>query len=465
MVSCPPLSGDTILSPSLYQVVLLDICVWLASLAALLRFANLSITHPATPYLAFHGCLESARAIAILNGAATVFSWPGASPVRHQEIVRAVMLADVALIAMTCAWIIAADRTSPLRREKTIPGRLRLDIIHAVAWVVIPVGCAAMLLWSKLPGVPNYGSAGEWATSSWIVIAQTWAGLGVLALIYCYGFRPLLLVSLAVYFSVMIYQGEYRFRLLIAVILLLQIYVDRERRNWPKISVAAILVFCALLFFPLKDVGRQLQGGQTADQIWQSMRHSISDVFRGNHPDEMILDEFAAALTLADQHGKLYWGSTYLGLVTVAVPRQWWPEKPGLADFEKDISTPERPFAACGMVVTMLGEFYLNFSYVGVVLLSFLVAYLMGRWYRWTYQHSYFTVARFTYLIVACSLIQIYRDGLISLFVFTVINMMPLSAIAVLHIVFPSSEPIALQRRPMLNTPRVRVRDQEQPVA
>jgi hypothetical protein len=453
------------LAPSLYNIVLLDLCVWLACSAVLLRFANLSITHPATTYLVFHGWLVSSRAIAILNGAATIFSWRGASPVTQHEILRAVLLADVALITMTSAWVVAAHRASRFGRKQTVLGRLRLEIIRGVAWIAIPAGVVAMLLWSRLPGFPSHGPEGEWAASSWIVVAQTWAGLALLALIYWYGFRPLLVLSLGIYLAVVIYQGGYRFRLLIAVILLVQIYVDRQRRRWPKLSVVGILVLSGLLFFPLKGIGRQLQAGEPADQIWQSMRHSIADALSGNHPDEMILDEFAAALSLADQHGKLYWGSTYLGLMTVAVPRQWWPDKPGLADFEKDISTAERPFAASGMVVTMLGEFYLNFSYAGVVLLSFLVAYFMGRWYCFAYRHGYFTVARFMYLIVACSLIQVYRDGLISLFVFTVINMMPLSVIALLHIVLPSSEPVALPRRPILSAPRVRVRDQEQPVA
>lgn len=465
MLSCPALVPHMFLPSSLYNAVLVDLTLWLACFGVLLRFANLSLTHPATPYLAFHGSLVTTRAIAILNGAKTAFSWRGALPVSHQEIVRAVLLADLALIAMTCAWTIVAQRTSSYPRPLRASRSLRLDIVRAVAWIAIPAGCTAMLLWSKLPGLPSNVPVGEWATSSWVVIAQTWAGIGLLALIYCYGFRPLLLVAIAVYLGVMIYQGEYRFRLLIAVILLLQIYVDRQRRRWPKFSIAIVLVLPGLLLFPLKGIGKDLQSGEGADRIWQDLRYNVEDALRGNHPDQMILDEFAAALTLADQHGELYWGRTYSGRLTVAVPRQWWPDKPGLADFEKEISTPERPFAECGMVVTMLGEFYLNFSYVGVIVLSFLVAYAMGSWYSAAYRHGYFTVARFMYLIVACSLIQVYRDGLISLFVFTVINMMPLAAIVLLHLLLPSSASVAAPARPMLNVPRVRLRDQEQPVA
>src|SRR5207302_4704524 len=181
---------------------------------------------------------------------------------------------------------------------------------------------------------------------------------------------------LAVYLALAVYQGSFRFRLLIPLILLAQIYVDRRGRRWPRLSGIAVLAACGLLFFPLKGIGQQLQAGEGLQDVWQSTRTEVGDAFRGSHPDEMILDEFASALTLADQNGKLYWGSTYAGLLTVAVPRQWWPEKPGLADFEKEISTAARPMASNGMVVTMVGEFYLNFSYAGVVILCFAIAYL-----------------------------------------------------------------------------------------
>ena len=130
--------------------------------------------------------------------------------------------------------------------------------------------------------------------------------------------------------------------------------------------------------------------------------------FTGLMRDEMILDEFASALSLADQHGNLYLGSTYSGLLTLAVPRQLWPEKPGLADFENDISTPSRAMAANGMIVTMLGEFYLNFSYLGIVLIPFVLAYVPG---SAPHIGTNTAIGRFGYLLVACNLIEVYRDG------------------------------------------------------
>ena len=444
----------------LSNAVLVDLTVGLACMVLLTSFARLSASHPATIYLIFHVSLFSIRAIAILTGATTLFSWPGGAPVTEDEISRALMMADLALLAMTCAWIMVAQRAAKADALKARVSERGISpgIIRGVAAVAIPAGCIAMFLWGRLPGIAPHPLSGGWASSNWTVIAQTWAGLSLIALIYLHGFKPALVIPLALYLGWVAYQGNFRFRLLIPVILLLQIYLDRHRRRWPKPLAIALLMVSGLLFFPLKEIGQQLQAGATLDSVWQSSQQAITDVLRGNHPDEMILDEFASALSLADAHGKLYLGRTYAGLLTVAVPRQWWPEKPGLVDFQKEISTPARRMADNGMALTMLGEFYLNFSYAGVIALSFAVAYLTGTWFHAAYERGYFTLARFTYLLVACNLIQIYRDGLISLFVFVVINMMPLSAIVALHLIRAPRERLEFRQNPILIMPRVRSR-------
>jgi len=125
-------------------------------------------------------------------------------------------------------------------------------------------------------------------------------------------------------------------------------------------------------------------------------------------------------------------------LVTLPIPHQWWPEKPGLADYLKDISKPWRPMGELGMITTFLGESYVNFGYVGVVLIPLLFAYLLGRLHFRAYRSHYFTVQRLSYLLIACNLIQIYRDGLVSIVVFTWVNMMPLMLIVLLHYILPA---------------------------
>lgn len=176
--------------------------VWAACIIALLTFAKLSLTHPATTYLAFHALFFSARAIAILNGAAPLFSGPTTASVTEAEISRALLLADFGLAAMTCGWILAAHARTTRAQE---PRALRLGIIRAVSAIAIPLGCVAMLLWSKLPFLAQTEISGSWATSNWIVIAQTWAGLSLLALIYWYGFKPVLTIPMTLYLAFVIY--------------------------------------------------------------------------------------------------------------------------------------------------------------------------------------------------------------------------------------------------------------------
>src|SRR5205085_7239525 len=87
---------------------------------------------------------------------------------------------------------------------------------------------------------------------------------------------------------------------------------------------------------------------------------------------------------------------------------------------------------------TFLGESYVNFGYLGVVIIPLLLAYVLGRVYFHAYRSNYFTIARLSYLLIACNLIQVYRDGLVSLVVFTWVNMMPLMVIVLLHYILPS---------------------------
>jgi hypothetical protein len=163
-----------------------------------------------------------------------------------------VLLADAALIAMTCAWILAAHR-SAADAESQIhfePMPLRGDIIQLIAALVIPIGAIALLLWARIPGLDAPEFVAGWSGSNWAVVAQSWMGLGLLALIYLNGFKLALMVSFTAYLAVAAYQGNFRFRLLIPLILLLQIYLDRHNKRWPSLKACVALIACAIFFFP-----------------------------------------------------------------------------------------------------------------------------------------------------------------------------------------------------------------------
>jgi hypothetical protein len=428
--------------------VVIDLLVVCLCTVLLLKYARLSHSHPGTIYLFFHVYTFTYRLIGVSFGAPTMFSQYVMffEPVTLDEMVRAGLMGDASLIAMTIAWIRASvvdlrkTKKLPQQIESSVPN-LKLRHIWTVVVVIFPLGLWGLWAFSSLPGVEGGRTQlGEWQGSSWLLITQVWSGLALLALIYWYGFRWWLVSPMVIYLLMMAIQGYHRFRVVIPALLLIQIYLDRKKLRWPPVYVTALLLALLAIFFPLKDIGRMTQEGENLGQIVDTSRESVNDAMYAAAPDQMFLDEFACAVTLVDEHGELYYGRTYLNVITLPIPRQWWPDKPSLADYLRDISKPWRPMAEMGMIVTFLGESYANFGLFGTLAVPFLVAYWLGRAHFKAYRGSFLSVTRFLYLLVACNLIQVYRDGLVSIIVFTWVNMMPMMLIVLLHYLGPAKK-------------------------
>lgn len=423
-----------------------DLFVLVICTVLVVRYGRLTHSHPAVIYLFFHVLVITSRLLAIMTGAETLFSKWGEvfEPVTEAEMARAAVLGDIVLIIMTAAWIAASlvdikRNAAESERSGTAPATLSLRHIWTVVAIAFPIGVVGLALIGNVPGFEKPDiDFGEWQESSWLFITTSWAGLSLLALVYWYGFRWWLVVPTGAYLFIMSVQGFHRFRAIIPLILLLQIYLDRHQKKWPPTYIMAAIIAAMLLFYPMKTIGRMAQEGATVIEISESSTEILREVAAGQNGDQTLLDQFASSLTLIDRAGRLYYGTTYLALLTSPVPRQWWPDKPGLADYQKDFSTPSRPMGEMGMVMTFMGEFYINFGFFGVVIMSFFTAYWLARISFLAYRSSYYSVIRFGYLLIACNLIQVYRDGLGSLFIFTVINMMPLSIIVFLHLVRPA---------------------------
>lgn len=434
----------------LYEDITVALVVDLITLTTctvlLLRYGRLAHSHPAVIYLFFHVLAVSSRVLAIVVGAETLFTKWGTvyEPVTEAELARAVFLADTVVVIMTIAWLRASvvdlrRQDRQLRKVDTSAMTLSLRYIWVVVAVAFPIGVVGVALIGNVPGFEKPEiDFGEWQESSWLLITTTWAGLSLLALIYWYGFKWWLIVPMSVYLFIMSVQGFHRFRAIIPLILLLQIYLDRRQKKWPPAYITAVIISAMVLFYPMKTIGRMAQEGATVSEISESTTEILREVAAGQNGDQTVLDQLASSLTLIDRAGTFYYGSTYLAFLTSPIPRQWWPDKPGLADYQKDFSTPSRPMGEMGMVMTFIGEFYINFGYFGVAIMSFLMAYWLARISFRAYRSSYHSVLRFGYLLIACNLIQVYRDGLMSLLVFTLVNMMPLSIIVFLHVLIPS---------------------------
>jgi len=422
------------------QALAIDALTVVSCVALLVRFGHLRFAHPATAYIVFHVHTVTTRLAGLLHGARPLYSgwWRGMyDPVRPDELARAALYCDFAFLAVTAVWIFvkATPRPEELARRPAV--KLESKILLPVLGMALVGGLIGLRISAHVPGMQRlqaFGESSDWATSSYVFILPTWFGLAVLGHIYYYGFRWYTSVLLAVYVALMTIQGGLRFRVVVSLLLVATIWVERKGRNWPSRMMVVGFGIVAVAFFPMKIVGSMIQEGQSIDDISAAVSDSIDEAVEGSAADHQFLDEFASALTLLDIQGKKYYGSIYLPLLTLPIPRAWWPEKPKLAPFISDISSPTRPMGQSGMIATYLGESYANLGLLGVILVPPLLALFLAWFCRRAYLTPYDSLWRFSYTLLSVNLIQVFRDGLQSIVVFTFVNMMPLMIVVITHL-------------------------------
>lgn len=412
---------------SLFFAVSIDITVLLICTGILFRFGKISIYHPAITYLAFHLFSFTSRLIFLNNGSA--FFLGGQSdyftPIENHEIVRAAILADIGFIFMTLAWYWEAHRKVDI---KPLNHAILLDenILKMVLFITIPVGIWGIFAQLYIPGIGKANADfGDWSSSSYIQNTQNWLVLSYLMIVFKYGFQKSFLVIVGLCLFILAFQGQHRYRILIPCIFLLFLYLHRQKKQWLSWRFALLLLVSVIIFLPMKYVGKLIQQGATTDDLIEFASEYRESLGIGANADFSFLDMYASILTLVDQLGGYFYGSTYFTLLLAPIPRQFWTEKPSLMQWMLDISTPARNLKELGAIATLYGESYANFGYIGIVVIPFLFAKYSARWYFKVINSNSQSANLFAYLYFSAILIQIYRDGLNAIFIFLSVYNMP----------------------------------------
>lgn len=390
----------------------------------LIRSKRCGHSHPGVIYLVFHVSVFTVRAWGLYSGATPFLD------LNTQEADHTLLLADGFLLVATLGWLSAPRRTS-LPPRGIIP--MSAGITVRVAIFTMPYGLYRMAANVYSPGS---GTADRVISTSYQILGQNWPGLILAALIYVLGTRWYLLIPFAGYVVLMSAQGESRFRALLPLIFVLQIWMDRRGYRWPPPRVVVILILAVAIFIPLKGIGQSVRNGTfTTSNALSTIEKSTQDALKGKNSQQALFDQAALAISQSDKIGPQY-GKNYLGLLALPIPRPWWPNKPGLAENVKAVSTPDRDLATAGTIVTVPGELYLDWHAAGMLIFGFLIARWSAIWYERAYRQGYGSVGHFFYLILAFNLIQIYRDGLISVPVFMLVQSTPLVLIVIIHHLF-----------------------------
>lgn len=434
---------------SYWELFFLDLTMLSLCVVLMLRHGHLAALHPASLYFFFHAYTFTFRLFQLANGAPTLFTtWgPQFLPITHEEIQRASFVALASLLLMTLTWLRLASKwhLPPPTPTNTLYRPFSSRLMWMVAGVTMPIGLLALIL-LRGPVLSGRDSVtlGAWSSSSYIISLYQWFGVSLMALIFYYGFRKRLIIPFASYLIIGLLTFPFRAMVIIPGLFIIFTYFRRRNKSWPTMRLTVPIVTLVLLFVAGKDLGPRLRDGDFAGS-WDLLVGRVVSLQEGTHNDATFMDQLAVTLSLVDEQDRFFFGQTYVNLLVLPIPRQFWTDKPGQADWQKEIETLARPTATNGAIVTALGEAYANFGYLGIIFYSVLLASILAQLYKWMQKLPYYSLANFWSLSVYSILIQVFRDGITSFIAFQTTILMPLTIISLLHVV-------ALRRRVNVKT-------------
>ena len=399
----------------------------------ILMFPRMAFWHPLTAYLLFHVYSFTNRAFNIYAGAPRMYEGQAnAEVITVEEISRALLWADVALVVFAFASFWAHLRFEAKAGRPVVRRVMNQNIARSIGLFCLPIGAYTFF------AIKSGGMllAEDNAALSYIQAVSLWP-IGVIGLlVFSFGFRWYLLLLISLFLGSVALQGYHRFMLILPLLFFTAYYLQSTRRRWPTWPILVGGLVVMLIFPRLKYIGQAIQFGDTQEAIAQLTE---SFTFKSKDKDvaavEDFLDQYAGTLSLADSNERKFLGSTYVAIITLPIPRAWWPKKPGLADHVQEISTSGRNYAQEGRITTYLGESYLNFGHLGFFLIPGLVGYLLTAYCLQAAAGPMQRLSRYIYLVVFMALIQTFRDGLLSIFVFTIVHNMPMLFAFILHMI------------------------------
>jgi oligosaccharide repeat unit polymerase len=405
----------------------LDLLVFISVLIATIKTDKLTFYHPMTWFLFFHFYMVTFRMYQLFILDLPTLSYYN-SPPTLDEISFACFLADLGLIFIYLGFLLAKYKRKKVYNFHTINKKY----FYTILAISVVVGLISM---SKFIFVPFIDNGFELQEKSLLFYANSWLVYSFLILIYVRGFKKIYVYSFILLTLLYAFQGESRFRLILPLIFLLSIYLKSKNMKWPKWQYMVIgLVFFVFVFSPLKRIGVLLQTGADSTIIFEEITKSYEYTNSGKNGELMFLDMYATVVALIDNSYNVYFGETYLSVIYMFIPRSIWESKPILTQWLYDISSTNRNIGELGQIPSIFGESYANFRIFGVCIIPFLCSLFYSKFYFKIINSKHNSAELLLYLVFLSIIVQVLRDGLISLFLFTFINFFPVTILAILSI-------------------------------
>jgi oligosaccharide repeat unit polymerase len=411
--------------------MVVDILLLVGSLWCILQISDRSIFNPSLWYVVLHAYSVTFRLMMLAGGAQSA-SFIGVTS--DTELVNAAVAADISLLAVVAATICVAHRTR-MHDDSGSSGRNSAQLSPRLGQVIsilcITIGTYALLKFGAVAMAAKARGAdissvdiGSFDLSSLPRIIAGFAVQGALIQCAMRGFtrwRVVLLLMLLTLSSLNLARAFFVLPALMAIL----IYQTRRHQRSLSLRWVVALAALGLVWFVFKPVAHGIQSGDDPGKSWDNAQNYFEDAINNGSGDTQFLDMQATYMAAADETGRRFYGATVLPLIYLPIPRFAWPDKPRLNDYAVELATASRPMVQAGMTPTLSGESYLNFGWIGCAVIPFLYIYAMQMAYRNVSRDAITSATRWVYLVFLLSMVQVFRDGLISLILFPLMNLLP----------------------------------------
>lgn len=397
--------------------------LFLGIVAFSVRQGRVSLANPFVLYLLFHFISYLWRAWRIwLWPDLAMYPWMKINPTEEEQI-RALMACNLGLLAFWVGYGL---------QPRKIVERLRLHPVPVNRQVVLLVGGAIAVLAAYylrghlggevrmlklrtghrvLVGTTHYlTNAPQYAGS----IGILWAGL--------FGLRPWVVAYLGAYFLSCLIRGGRRWAFVLGALAVMFVDMWRRGRHWPRASwlIAGLLVF---LLFGIIGASRQ----------------AIREIVQGQKPPQTLLEYVKEAPLEAESNfgtfenvvyvtkfvprvsGAYSYGTQYLMLFMLPIPRVLWPQKP-IRTSSIDLQAFGNFF---GLTTTVIGDLYLSLGWYAVAVGMGLIGLVLRTVHSLYLRHRQVSWVGILYSLFLALLPQFYRDGGITIFSFMFIFIGP----------------------------------------
>lgn len=389
---------------------------------------EISFLNPSFLFLVFHFFFVSVRAFQILLlDAKIIANYWYSEYITLDEIANALIVSDLTLLGFTLGFNLLKNKFLQKGKRKAIEFKDYKENsprkINVFITTVTFLGIFGTLSFALLPG--QMQDVGETESNIYITLLTSFGVISALLLIYVRGFKKIYLIYLFIILAIFSVQGFHRYRVVLPLLFLMGYYLKLNNLKLPPLKYVFVGFIVFVFSFPLKQIGRSIQQNEQIDLVEVGL-NSFNNIIEGESGDLSFLEQSAAMIGSMDKKQKVFYGETYVPILFFWMPRIFWKDKPKLNQWQHDISSAGRNYGEFGQISLLSGESYANFRYLG----AFLIPFFVGRIYSKIYycykeiniQHKGFLLL----LLLNMILFQVWRDGVISLIIFPIVNYLPI---------------------------------------